>query len=253
VRLARLVPLLVLVPLVVVVPHGAARAQAGPRPVVVVFGDSLVDEAADFLRYFGSLEGAEVRVRSQGGTALCDWRAEAERTVADPHVAAVALAFTGNNLTPCAAGLVGAPLGDRYAADARAVMASARPTVPVLWVTGPAAWYDNPDGDLVAARVREAASAWPGAEVVDGAVAITPGGVWSRTQPCLATEPCTGPVVDGRRTNVVRAPDGVHFCPTGTPAVRGRTQPCRTYASGARRYATAILAPLLAAAGAPRP
>ncbi|MCU1486199.1 MAG: hypothetical protein JWN67_2945 [Actinomycetia bacterium] len=225
--------------------------MAPPRPVVTVFGDSLVDEAADFLRYFGSLEGAEVRVRSQGGTALCDWRAEAERAVADPQVDAVALAFTGNNLTPCAAGLVGPPLGDRYADDARAVMASARGAVPVLWVTGPASWYDNPNGDLVAARITATATEWPDARAVDGAAAISPGGVWSRTQPCLAGEPCTGPVVDGVRTNLVRAPDGIHFCPTGKPSVGGRTRPCGTYSSGARRYAVAILGPLLAAARGP--
>jgi hypothetical protein len=88
--------------------------------------------------------------------------------------------------------------------------------------------------------------------VIDGATQITPGGVWSRTQPCLASEPCTGPVVGGVRTNVVRAPDGVHFCPTGRPSVRGRTFPCSTSASGARRYATAILEPLLASAGVSR-
>jgi hypothetical protein len=230
----------------------AARPPAPPRPVVVVFGDSLVDEAADYLRYFGALSGAEVRVRSQGGTALCDWRREAERAVADPVVAAVALAFTGNNLTPCAAGLVGEPLADRYADDTRAVMTAARRGLPVLWVTGPAAWYDNPDGDLVAHRVREAAQALPGTTVVDGAAAISPHGVWSRTQPCLPGEPCTGPVVAGVGTNVVRAPDGVHFCPTGRPAVAGKTVPCTTYASGARRYAVAILEPLLASAGVPR-
>ena len=36
--------------------------------------------------------------------------------------------------------------------------------------------------------------------------------------------------------NVVRAPDGFHFCPTGQRAVRGHVPPCATYMSGAFRY-----------------
>jgi hypothetical protein len=99
----------------------------------------------------------------------------------------------------------------------------------------------------VARHTDEKASVWPNARLVDGATRISPQGVWSRTQPCLDTEPCTGPVVDGVPSNVVRAPDGIHFCPVGKPSAAGRTQPCSTYASGARRCAVAILEPLLAA------
>jgi hypothetical protein len=55
-------------------------------------------------------------------------------------------------------------------------------------------------------------------------------------------------VLGGVRSNVVRAPDGVHFCPTGKPSVGGRTIPCDSYSSGAWRYGAAILKPLLAAA-----
>jgi hypothetical protein len=173
--------------------------------------------------------------------------AEAEAAVADPSVSAVALAFTGNNLTPCTGGLEGEALGGRSAEDVASVMAASRPSTPVLWVRGPTAWYPNPNGALVARQTDETASAWSNARLVDGATTISPDGVWSRTQPCLATEPCTGPIVDGVPSNVVRAPDGIHFCPVGKPSLAGRTQPCGTYASGARRYAVAILAPLLAA------
>jgi hypothetical protein len=238
-----------MLPIALAVLAPAAAASAPGRPVVVVFGDSLVEEAASYVRFFGGLSGLDVRVRASGGSALCDYQAEVEAAVADPEVAAVAVAFTGNNLTPCAQGLEGAPLGQRYADDVASVMAASRAATPVLWIRGPAAWYPNPNGILVARRTGEAASRWRNAELVDGATAISPAGVWSRTQPCLASEPCTGPVVTGVRTNVVRAPDGIHFCPTGKPSVAGRTVPCDTYASGARRYAVAIIEHLRRAIG----
>jgi hypothetical protein len=41
-------------------------------------------------------------------------------------------------------------------------------------------------------------------------------------------------------TNVVRAPDGAHFCPDGTPATAGVTGPCDEYSPGAFRFALAM-------------
>ena len=54
--------------------------------------------------------------------------------------------------------------------------------------------------------------------------------------PCLDEEPCTGPVVDGTLTNVVRAVDKVHFCPD--PGAYGRK--CDVYSSGAYRFAVTL-------------
>ncbi len=66
-------------------------------------------------------------------------------------------------------------------------------------------------------------------------------GAFSWTLPCLPTEPCTGPT----GTDVVRAPDGVHFCPTGEDTFRGYFAVCNVYASGAFRFAAAMLGPAL--------
>jgi hypothetical protein len=72
---------------------------------------------------------------------------------------------------------------------------------------------------------------------MNAAAAVETGtGHFARTLPCVSIEPTCGP----NRTNVVRSPDGTHFCPDGTTAIRGVTGPCDEYSSGAFRFAFAI-------------
>ncbi len=66
-------------------------------------------------------------------------------------------------------------------------------------------------------------------------------GSFTWTLPCLPDEPCTGP----SGTNVVRAPDGVHFCPNGVSTQVDYFTECSVYSSGAFRFATAMLSPAL--------
>ena len=61
------------------------------------------------------------------------------------------------------------------------------------------------------------AAANTGVTYVDAGQAVMANGAFTWTLPCLPAEPCTGP----SGTNVVRAPDGVHFCPTGNTTARG--------------------------------
>jgi hypothetical protein len=69
-----------------------------------------------------------------------------------------------------------------------------------------------------------------------GAAVEGPGGTYAHTLPCFIGEPCTGPVVDGKPSNIVRSSDGVHFYP-----VAESSESCPVYASGAFRYADAIV------------
>jgi hypothetical protein len=64
----------------------------------------------------------------------------------------------------------------------------------------------------------------------------------SRSSFALSFEPCTGPA----GTNVVRSPDGVHFCPDGHTKIEGAYIVCDVYSSGAFRFAMAMLASALA-------
>ena len=72
------------------------------------------------------------------------------------------------------------------------------------------------------------------------------GGRWTETLPCLAGEPCTGGHdANGTPVNIVRAPDGAHFCPGAPAAVRGVTTECSVWDGGAWRYGNAMAAPVI--------
>jgi hypothetical protein len=75
----------------------------------------------------------------------------------------------------------------------------------------------------------------------DAGQALLANGQFTFTLPCLAAEPCTGP----SGTNVVRAPDGIHFCPDGNTTLTGYFEQCDVYSSGAFRFAAAMLPPAL--------
>jgi hypothetical protein len=77
----------------------------------------------------------------------------------------------------------------------------------------------------------------PGVTYADAGQAVMANGQFTWTLPCLSGEPCTGP----HGTNVVRSPDGVHFCPDGKSTLVGYLEECDVYSSGAVRFASAML------------
>ena len=77
-------------------------------------------------------------------------------------------------------------------------------------------------------------------EYVDAGAAVLDRGKWTETLLCLPNEPCTSTDVHGAPVNVVRAPDGMHFCPTAPVAVNGVTPLCPVWSSGAFRFASAM-------------
>jgi hypothetical protein len=70
-----------------------------------------------------------------------------------------------------------------------------------------------------------------------GAAVETPAGGFTWTLPCMSIEPSCGP----GGTNVVRSPDGTHFCPDGTLATLGVTGPRDEYSPGAFRFALVVV------------
>jgi len=229
------------------IPHLATRAT----PVhVALYGDSLAFEAQDhFVAAVTAGQRAEVRTRTYGGTAICDWFGDMRRDAEEWAPQAVVVEFSGNALTPCMRDADGAALsGDAYfqkyhddAATVLEIFAGAE-----VWFAGsPISRHAAESGDFNGGRLNEMYRALPGGRYVDaGAAVLDRDGRYTETLPCLPGEPCGD---DG--TDVVRAPDGAHFCPANPDAVRGVTQGCAVWSSGAWRFGRAMALPVIADLG----
>ena len=212
----------------------AFPSPAGDVARVVLVGDSLVEEAADGVRFFAS--PTEVVGRYYGGTAPCDW---VEQEVPTDPSSVVVLSFTGNNLTPCMADGAGGFLqGDavlaKYRVDMTALIDRARGAGAWVMLVGQPA---QPPSGFLAERVdalnalyRELAQAPYVAFVDAGATVERPDGSYTTALACLAWEPECSPTGE----NSVRG--AIHFCPEVDAA------PCPVYSSGALRFGSAIAA-----------
>jgi len=232
-----------------------------PEPIavrrVVLYGDSLAWEARDF--FTGALAGAfitQVTTRAFGGTAICDWLGQMRADAASLRPDAVVVEFSGNALTPCmrapnGSALTGATYFQKYASDSAAVLDifSSRHTL-VFFAGAPISRDAERAGDRAAPTLHTLyaalARSTPYGRYIDAGASVLAGGRWTATLPCLPTEPCMGRDAIGTPVNVVRAPDGVHFCPSALPAVRGVTAPCSVWASGSWRFGNAMAAPVIA-------
>ncbi len=241
----------------------SSSAEATPR-VVMLYGDSLAWESQDhFESAFAHRPEVDVITKTFGGTAICDWLdvMRTDATAIQPD--AVVVEFSGNALTKCMLDADGRPLtGDaylnRYLADAQAVVAifesiDARvyfAGAPTPRVTGED--HTGFNGGQLNALYRDVASAPDDrVEYVDAGAAVLDDGRWTASLPCLPDEPCEGGVdADGQAVNLVRAPDGAHFCPTGDAAVAGVTDRCAVWASGAYRFGRSMANPVLDALAA---
>jgi hypothetical protein len=219
---------------------------------VALFGDSLAWEAQPYWTAFIHEDNeAAVTADTFGGTATCDFLNRMREVEAKDHPIAVELLFSGNNLTPCMKGLE-LYTQAYYQAYRENTLAAIR-----IFSTGDTHVY------LIGAPITKKQVSVPGwqrlnqlyAQIAQGdpsrvtyvnaGLAVEgPGGTFTETLPCLEGQPCTGPTVDGTRTNVVRAPDGTHFCPAKEGDVHGVIDRCPVYSSGAYRFAQAMVAPL---------
>jgi hypothetical protein len=152
-------------------------------------------------------------------------------------------------------GLVDDAYWARYRADTQAVIDLFAPSKTLVYLAGaPISQHQQLTGDfhggLVNAMYADIAAEHDEVEYVDAGAAVLDQGRWTPTLPCVPGEPCTGgtDLLD-RGFNVVRAPDGGHFCPAAEEAKRGVVEACPVWSSGAYRYGVAMAAPVLAALG----
>ncbi len=221
---------------------------------VVLFGDSLAYQAAP---YFDLLiqagDKAHVTNFVLGGTAVCDWFPHM-REVARSHPQVAVMEFAGDAFTPC---MNGCPAGsasavNRYCANMSEVIhlflavgthvyLEGTPIDYAEWISHDRHWNDlNRAFALLASRYPGRVTYVNAGRAVEGS-----GGSFVWTLPCLTFEPCNGPTIAGVHTDVVRSPDGVHFCPGGRASTDGQVTRCDVYSSGAFRFAAAMAAPVI--------
>jgi hypothetical protein len=237
--------------------HPAAYPAAQGPLRVAIYGDSLAWEARPAFSEAITAKGrAVVLLRTFGGTAICDWLRIMRTDEKTWHPQAVAVEFSGDTFTACMHDGRGLPLSPtardaRYALDAQQVVRIFSPTVTRLYFVNypisagedpsPSAEWNRLNGIYAVLAARS-----PKAEFVDAAQSVEDHGHYTDALPCLMGEQCTGPIgPGGQHENLVRAPDGVHFCPNGVYAINGVTVPCAIWSSGAYRYGRAMAAPII--------
>jgi lysophospholipase L1-like esterase len=201
-----------------------------------VLGDSLAEESMQYVHLLTSEK--EFRPHFFGGTAPCDWL---DRDVDASKTSIVIITFTGNSQTPCMADdaggfLAGEELVDKYESDVRSLVEKARDDGAHVILVGQPSRRDDVGGndevEALNAVYRDVADDEFVSFVDAGAAVENADGSYAQDLPCVPDEPeCEA---DG--SNTVRNDDGLHFCPGGP---HGAT--CPTYASGAWRFAVAVV------------
>lgn len=226
-------------------PSGSVATPAPPAPVhetVDLFGDSLGYQAEPYLdMFFAETGNYTVSNNTYGGTATCDWLSRMAAAAAE-HPQAAVLVFSGNAFTACMDGVAlrSPRYYDLYTTDTEQAIGMFSAVGAHVFLVGTPVDQSSVAGwDHLDDIYRQLAQANPLAVTyVDAGAAVeSPRGGFTWQLPCLSIEPSCGP----NGVNTVRSPDGIHFCPDGTPSTRGVTGPCDEYSPGAFRFALAIV------------
>jgi hypothetical protein len=222
---------------------------------VALFGDSLAWEAQSYFSDLVETRGDNAVTYTRSGTAVCDWLSAMRSVEARFRPTEVELEFSGDALTACMRAFPppSPAYFQKYRADTLAAIAIFQAGGAHVFLIGAPINRDDTsvqNWDRMNGQYAAIAGADPAhVTYVDAGAAVEgPGQTFTATLPCLMNELCTGPVVDGVRSNIVRAPDGGHFCPVEKDPQLGMIGPCPVYSSGAYRYALAMAAALPARA-----
>jgi hypothetical protein len=230
--------------------HESAKQSRPHRSQrIALYGDSLVSEAGQDFAYLATLAGAAVQVHAFPGVSPCDYFTSMATVARDWHPTVAVLLFSGDVFTACNNGVqVGtAQYYTEYVDETRtaiSIFRSVGATVVLIGQPADSTARLTENGSLLNRLYRSLAKAATGVDYDDAGRAVMAKGRFTWTLPCISGQPCTG--ADG--ANVVRSPDGVHFCPTGKTTPDRGFEECDVYSSGAFRLASAMLT---AALGAP--
>jgi hypothetical protein len=240
-------------------PNPGGTPTWGPKYKVILYGDSLAFETTPYLgpALTGSKRATFVN-RSFPGTAVCDWLPKIARDASPTPPDAVIVTTYGNNISKC--GYRGgvklrtdsAGYWQMYRESIDSALAKFDSRTLVILAAVPAAKPDLASGPSHKARMlqlmRDAATGLSNVSVIDAGSAVElPGGGYTRSLRCLTDEPCANRPTPGY--NLVRALDGLHFCPPIYWAHVSTLRNCSVYASGARRFGLALAKPVVEAFG----
>ena len=227
--------------------HGSVPELPPPGPPrIALYGDSLASEAGQDFSSLATDAGASTQVHTFPGTATCDFLSSMATVAEEWQPTAAVLAFSGDAFTPCMAGYeIGTPqYYSKYEADTQTAISIFRSVgTKVVLVGLPLDSSASLSQNVSALNqiFQSLADSNVGVAYDDAGQAVMANGQFTWTLPCLSGEPCTGPA----GTNIVRAPDGVHFCPNGQTTLVAGLEQCDVYSSGAFRFAAAMLGPAL--------
>ncbi len=214
----------------------------GPGPLRVgEYGDSLAMQAVPFFNF--ALSSADTLDQQYGGTSICSWFDQMHQDATAFRPEAVVLQFDGDAFAPCMDGVMpGTPAYfQRYAADSETAINIFAAVGAHVYIAGtPISQNSTAGWDTLDHVYAAVAGSSPDATYVDAGASVENDGQFTFTLPCLSFEPCTGPVVNGVPSNLVRDPSGTHFCPTGNFTIVGESGYCDVWSSGAFRYGLAM-------------
>mgnify|MGYP006269717699 CR=1 FL=1 len=181
------------------------------------------------------------------GTAPCDWRTDIRRDVARKKVDLAIVEVYGNNASNCQVKIAGGkrPKLDSpeywamYREDIKETIDLFPPSVKVMLVAAPAASMDKASGSSHKAHMLDLmttlANHRDNTFVVDaGSRVEEPKGQFVRIMACARPGPCPNHPAKGQA--IVRAHDGLHFCPPIMFAKTELLKHCPVIAYGAWRF-----------------
>lgn len=239
-------------------PGSAAAIEKIP---VAIFGDSIGYEAEPF--FAARLEGDgrfAVKDRTRAATAPCDWMWGLKTFPLAPQPAAVVVETLGVSVSDCQADAK----GKRPPRDSAAYFASYRlqlqqfidmfPKKTKFFLssappTSSGAGYRSgaKHKRMIVQMLAEVAATRPNSTVFDAAARLqNPSGLYVRAVACVDALPCTDSPAPGKA--VVRALDGIHFCPSYGPSGTSLyLRRCPVPDVGAMIFGNALAEPVLAA------
>ena len=232
---------------------GLAAVGCGPvdnRKHLILYGDSLSVESGPYLGAAITKRGkVSFTNRAESGTAPCDWKGTIKKDIKNRIPEAAVIEAFGNNESSCQVGAGGLrPTMDSpaywkmYKTDLLRTVRLFPRSTRVILVSAPAARNDLAHGSSHKARMlstmEQIASRYGNVTAYDaGAKIEAPVGHFVRFMPCATPRPCPDHPKVG--SAIVRALDGLHFCPPMVWAKLSLLKHCPIIAYGAWRFGLA--------------